>query len=91
MGVPIPDPSKGWTRLSNSVTPKVMVFGGPPADSPETPHTEMVVQLTLSSAAHPDDVAAVIEKLQAAIKDATAATGGRIDIQFALPEIVRAT
>jgi hypothetical protein len=51
----------------------------------------MVVQLTLSSAAHPDDVAAVIEKLQAAIKDATAATGGRIDIQFALPEIVRAT
>jgi hypothetical protein len=49
----------------------------------------MVVQLTLSSQAHPDDAAAVIERLQAAINDATAATGGRIDIQFAMPEIVR--
>ena len=76
-------------RLSRPVTQSVLVFGGPPADSPETPHTEMVVQLTLSSKAHPDDVAAVIERLQTAIRDATAATGGRIDIQFALPEIVR--
>jgi hypothetical protein len=89
MGAPQADPNKGWARLSRPVTPKVLVFGGPPADSPETPHTEMTVQLTLSSLAHPDDVAAVIERLQTAIKDATAATGGRIDIQFALPEIVR--
>ncbi|MCI0703631.1 MAG: hypothetical protein L0241_21325 [Planctomycetia bacterium] len=89
MGTPNADPNRGWTRLSNPVTPKVMVFGGPPADSSETPHTEMVVQVTLSSKAHPDDVAAVIDRLQAAIKDATAATGGRLDIQFALPEIVR--
>ena len=49
----------------------------------------MTVQLTLSSLAHPDDVAAVIDRLQAAIKDATAATGGRLTIHFALPEIVR--
>lgn len=33
-------------------------------------------------------MAAIIARLQAAIKDA-AATGGRIDIQFALPEIIK--
>jgi hypothetical protein len=66
-----------------------MVFGGPPADSPEALRTEMTVQLTLSSLAHPDDVAAVIDRLQAAIKDAAVATGGRLDIRFALPDIVR--
>jgi hypothetical protein len=49
----------------------------------------MTVQLTVSSLAHPDDVAAVIDRLQAAIRDAVAATGGRLAIQFALPEIVR--
>lgn len=89
MSAPEADPKKGWVRLSRPVTESVLTFGGPPANSPETPHTEMTVQLTLSSLAHPDDVAAVIDRLQAAIKDATAATGGRIDIQFALPEIVR--
>lgn len=83
------EPNRGWVRLSRPVVPKVMQFGGPPADSPETPHTEMVVQVTLSAQAHPDDVAAVLDRLQAAIKDATAATGGRIAIEFALPEIVR--
>lgn len=55
-----------------------------------TPHTEMMVQMTLSAQAHPDDVAAVIERLRA-IKDATAATGGRIDIHFALPDMFRET
>ena len=89
MDAPQADPNKGWARLSRPVTPKVMVFGGPSADSPDTPHTEMTVQLTVSSLAHPDDVAAVIERLQAAIKDAAAVTGGRLDIQFALPEVVR--
>ncbi|MBY0456827.1 MAG: hypothetical protein K2V38_05785 [Gemmataceae bacterium] len=89
MSAPQADPNRGWVRLSRPVTPKAMVFGGPPADSPETPHTEMVVQVTLSAQAHPDDVAAVLDRLQAAIKDATAAIGGRIAIEFALPEIVR--
>lgn len=89
MGVPQADPNKGWVRLSRPVTPSVMVFGGPPADSPDTPHTEMMVQVTLSAQAHPDDVAAVLDRLQAAIKDATAATAGRISIELALPEIVR--
>lgn len=89
MGAPQVEPGKNWVRLSRPVTPIVMQFGGPPADSPDTPHTEMVVQVTLSAQAHPDDVAAVLDRLQAAIKDATAATGGRIAIAFALPEIVR--
>ncbi|VTR97301.1 unnamed protein product [Gemmata massiliana] len=89
MSVPQVDPGKGWVRLGRPATRSVMVFGGPPADSPETPRTEMVVQVTLSAQAHPDDVAAVLDKLRAAIKEATEATEGRIDIQFALPEIVR--
>lgn len=89
MNAPQADPNKGWTRLSRPVTPKVLTFNLPPADGPDTPHTAMTVQLTLSSLAHPDDVAAVIDRLQAAIKDATAATGGRIDIEFALPDIIR--
>jgi hypothetical protein len=88
MGTPQQGPGKGWMRVGQPVTPKEMVFGGAPADT-STPHTEMTVQLTLSAQAHPDDVAAVIERLQAAIKDAAEATGGRVDIQFALPEIVR--
>lgn len=63
-----------------------------PQPGPETaPHTEMVVQVTLSAQAHVDDVAAVLDRLQAAIKDATAATGGRIAIEFAMPDIVRET
>jgi hypothetical protein len=74
--------------MDHRATRSVLDFGNPP-DLATAPHTEMTVQLTLSSKAHPDDVAAVIERLQAAIKDATAATGGRLDIQFALPEIVR--
>ena len=84
-------PNRGWVRLSRPVVPKVIQFGGPPADSPGTPHTEMVVQVALSAQAHPDDVAAVLDRIQAALKDAATATGGRIDIQFALPEIVRET
>lgn len=75
-------------RVGPPVSRSVLDFGNPP-DLATTPHTEMTVQLTLSSLAHPDDVAAVIDRLQAAIKDATAATGGRIDIEFAMPEIVR--
>jgi hypothetical protein len=83
------DPKTGTlTRVGGPATRSVLDFGNPP-DLATTPHTEMTVQLTLSSKAHPDDVAAVIERLQAAIKDATAATGGRLDIEFALPEIVR--
>lgn len=89
MSAPQADPSKGWVRMSRPISKTVLSFSLPPADGPGTPHTEMTVQLTLSSLAHPDDVAAVIDRLQAAIKDATAATGGRIDIEFALPEIVR--
>jgi hypothetical protein len=82
------DPEKGLTRVGRPATRSVLDFSNPP-DLATTPHTEMTVQLTCSSQAHPDDVAAVIERLQAAIKDATAATGGRIDIEFAMPEIVR--
>lgn len=82
-------PGRDWTRLSNPVTPKVLAFGGPPAASPATPHTELVIQLMVAAEAHPDDVAVVMEKLQAAAQEAQAATGGRIDIQFALPEIGR--
>lgn len=65
-------------------------FSNPP-DIAMTPHTEMMVQVTLSAQAHPDDVAAVLERIQAAIKDATAATGGRIGIEFAVPDIFRET
>lgn len=82
------DPQKGWVRLSPLPTRVTLDFGNPP-DVATTTHTEMVVQVTLSAQAHPDDVAAVLDRLQAAIKDATAATGGRIAIEFALPEIVR--
>lgn len=83
------DPDKGeWVRVGRPVVHVVLDFANPP-DLATTPRTAMTVQLTLSSKAHPDDVAAVIERLQAAITDATAATGGRLDIEFALPEIVR--
>jgi hypothetical protein len=88
MSAPQPDPNRKWVRLSNPVTPTVLEFGAPPPDE-NTPHTELVVQLTIAAEAHQDDVAVVMEKLQAAIKDATAATGGRIDIILALPEIVK--
>jgi hypothetical protein len=81
-------PGRNWVRLSNPVTPKVLEFGAPPPDE-NTPHTELIVQLTIAAEAHQDDVAVVMEKLQAAIKEAQAATGGRIDIVLALPEIVR--
>jgi hypothetical protein len=84
------DPNKGeWVRVGRPAIVVVHDCSVPQPDPSTAPHTEMVVQLTLSSKAHPDDVAAVIERLQAAIKDAAAATGGRIDIQFALPEIIR--
>jgi hypothetical protein len=84
------DPEKGTlTRIGRPAVVVVHDCSVPQPDASTAPHTEMTVQLTLSSKAHPDDVAAVIERLQAAIKDAAAATGGRIDIQFALPEIVR--
>lgn len=84
------DPEKKtMTRLGPLPTRIVHDCSVPQPDATTAPHTEMLVQLTLSSKAHPDDAAAVIERLQAAIKDATAATGGRIDIQFALPDIVR--
>jgi hypothetical protein len=83
------DPEKKTlTRVGRPAIQVTLDFGNPP-DLATTPHTEMTVQLTCSSKAHPDDVAAIIERLQAAIKDATTATGGRIDIEFALPEIVR--
>lgn len=78
-----------FTRISPLPTRTVHDCSVPQPDATTAPHTEMTVQLTLSSRAHPDDVAAVIERLQAAIKDAATATGGRIDIQFALPDIVR--
>lgn len=84
------DPAKKTlTRLGPLPTRTVHDCSVPQPDASTAPHTEMTVQITLSSKAHPDDAAAVIERLQAAIKDATAATGGRIDIQFALPDIVR--
>jgi hypothetical protein len=83
------DPTTGrWFRVGRPAVQILLDFNNPP-ELAATPHTAMTVQLTLSSLAHPDDVAAVIDRLQAAIKDATAATGGRIDIEFALPEIVR--
>jgi hypothetical protein len=80
---------KTMTRISPLPTRTVHDASVPQPDASTAPHTEMTVQLTCSLQAHPDDVAAVIERLQAAIKDATAATGGRIDIEFAMPEIVR--
>lgn len=84
------DPKTGhWVRVGHPAVVIVHDFSVPQPDASTAPRTEMTVQLTLSSLAHPDDVAAVIDRLQAAIKDATAATGGRIDIEFALPEIVR--
>jgi hypothetical protein len=84
------DPKTGqWIRVGRPAIVVVHDASVPQPDASTAPHTEMTVQLTLSSKAHPDDVAAVIERLQAAIKDAVAATGGRIDIEFALPEIVR--
>ena len=83
------DPATGTlTRVGRPAIQVVLDFGNPP-NLATTPHTEMTVQLTLSSLAHPDDVAEVIARLQTAIQDATAATGGRLDIQFALPEILR--
>jgi len=84
------DPKTGqWVRVGNPAVVVVHDCNAPQPDASSTPHTAMTVQLTLSSLAHPDDVAAVIDRLQAAIKDAEAATGGRIDIEFALPDIVR--
>lgn len=84
------DPKTGqWVRVGRPVVRVVHDCSTPQPDASSAPHTEMTVQLTLSSLAHPDDVAEVIARLQAAIQDATAATGGRLDIQFALPEIVR--
>jgi hypothetical protein len=84
------DPTTGqWVRVGRPAIVVVHDCSVPQPDASTAPHTGMTVQLTLSSLAHPDDVAAVIERLQAAIKDATAATGGRIDIEFAMPEIVR--
>lgn len=85
------DPSTGqWLRIGRPATVVVHDCSIPQPDVSTAPHTEMTVQLTLSSQAHPDDVAVVIERLQSAIKDAANATGGRIDIEFALPEIIRA-
>jgi hypothetical protein len=83
------DPGKGWVRVDHPAIVVVHDCSVPQPDVTNAPHTEATVQLTLSSKAHPDDVAEVIERLQSAIKDATAATGGRIDIQFALPDIIR--
>lgn len=85
------DPSaKKWVEVRPRRVTRVVHDCSAPLPGPETaPHTEMVVQVTLSAQAHPDDVATVLDRLQAAIKDATAATGGRIAIAFALPEIVR--
>ena len=84
------DPNNGeWVRVGRPAIRVVHDCSIPQPDVSTAPHTEMTVQITLSSKAHPDDAAAVIERLQAAIKDAVAATGGRIDIQFALPDIVR--
>lgn len=82
-------PERNWARVSNPVTPKVLTFGGPPADSPETPRTELLVQLTIAAEAHPNDVAAAMNLLHAAGQEAQAATGGRIEVRFALPEVVR--
>ena len=63
----------------------------PEPDPTTAPHTEMVVQVTVSLQAHPADVREVLDRLQVAIKDATAATAGRINITFAMPDIVRET
>ena len=85
------DPSaKKWVEAGPRRVPRIVHDCSAPQPGPETaPRTEMVVQVTLSLQAHPDDVAAVLDRLQAAIKDATAAIEGRIAIEFALPEIVR--
>lgn len=85
------DATKTLTRVGR---PAIVVAHdcSAPQPGPETaPHTEMVVQVTLSAQAHVEDVTAVLDRLQAAIKDATAATGGRISIEFAMPDIVRET
>ena len=82
-------PDRNWIRLSNPVTPTILDYSEPQPDRSTAPHTELVVQLTIAAEAHPDDVADVMEKLQTAIQEAKAATGGRIDVKMALPEIVR--
>lgn len=79
------------TRISPLPT-RVVIDCSIPEPAPSTaPHTEMVVQVTLSLQAHRADVREVLDRLQAAIKDATVATGGRIAITFAMPDIVRET
>jgi hypothetical protein len=82
------DPDPGSTQ-GRPVVVIVHDCNAPQPDAASTPRTKGTVQLTVSLKAHPDDVAAVIKRLQAAIKDAATDTGGRIDIEFAMPEIVR--
>jgi hypothetical protein len=84
------DPKTGTlTRVGRPAIVVVHDCNAPQPDAASAPHTEMTVLLTVSSKAHPDDVAAVIDRLRAAIADAAAATGGRLDIQFAMPEVVK--
>ncbi|MBA4192641.1 MAG: hypothetical protein C0467_32130 [Planctomycetaceae bacterium] len=58
-------------------------------DPADAPLTELIVALTIAAESHQDDVAVVMEKLQAAMKEAQAATGNRIKLTMALPDIVR--
>lgn len=58
-------------------------------DPATAPLTELFVQLTIAAEAHQDDVAEVMERLQAAMKEAQKATNNRIKLTMALPEIVR--